>query len=240
MGKTRFLFQRTEKKYLLSAEQYGRLWPRLSGALEPDEYFRSTVCSLYYDSENYSLIRHSIDGPVYKEKLRLRSYNVPGPEDPVFVELKKKFKGVVYKRRVEMTARQAAAYLAGQAAAPEPGQTTREIDWFLRQYRPSPKAFVACERTAYRSKEDPELRVTFDRDIRWRETELDLTAGSGGEALLAPGQVLMEIKIPGAAPMWLARILSEERLFPVSFSKYGVCYRENILKETENGVIFGA
>lgn len=240
MGETKLTFKRYEKKYLLSPEVYARLRQRLDPYIEPDEYFQSTVCSVYYDSADYRLIRHSIEAPVYKEKLRLRSYNVPGPEDTVFVELKKKYKGVVYKRRVGMTARQAEDYLAGQAPAPEDSQMIREIDWFLKMNRPMPKAFIACDREAWRSKEDPELRVTFDKNIRWRETELELTAGCRGEPLLEPGQVLMEVKIPGAAPLWLAHMFSDLALYPTSFSKYGTCYRDNILKELTDGVIFSA
>ena len=107
----------------------------------------------------------------------------------------------------------------------------REIDWFLRSVRPAAKAYLACDRQAWRAIEDPELRITFDRDIRWRETELELCAGDRGEALLAPGELLMEIKTPTAAPLWLAHALSELRIFPVSFSKYGTCYKEHILHE---------
>lgn len=237
MGDTKLTFKRYEKKYLLDAGGLPALRRRLDPYIEPDEYFQSTVCSVYYDDDSYSLIRRSLDAPVYKEKLRLRSYNVPGPEDPVFVELKKKYKGIVYKRRISMTARQAAAYLAGRAPAPEDGQTVRELDWFLKQNRPVPRAFIACDRTAYRVKGEPELRVTFDENIRWRETQLDLTAGSQGELLTRPGQVLMEWKIPDAAPLWLARMLSELELFPASFSKYGTCYKDNILEEIKNGGI---
>lgn len=240
MGDTKFTFKRYEKKYLLSAQKYAQLRERLDSYIEPDEYYRSTVCSIYYDDDSYSLIRRSIEGPVYKEKLRLRSYNVPQAEDPVFVELKKKYKGIVYKRRVSMTARQAAAYLSGQSPAPEEEQMTHEIDWFLRMNPVKPKVLIACDRTAYRAKDDPELRVTFDENIRWRDTELDLTAGSHGTSLLSPGDVLMEVKIPGTSPLWLARMFSELKIFPTGFSKYGICYKENILNNTINGVIFSA
>ena len=130
MNETKFTFKRTEKKYLLTAEQYEALWERMSPYLEPDDYPLSTVCSIYYDTDDYSLIRHSIEGPVYKEKLRLRSYNVPGREDPVFVELKKKYKGIVYKRRISMGAAAAADWLAGRGAPPEDSQMAREIAWF--------------------------------------------------------------------------------------------------------------
>ena len=108
---------------------------------------------------------------------------------------------------------------------------TRELDYFLENYRPVPKLYLACDRTAWRGREDAELRITFDRNIRWRKTMLDLREGDGGEPLLDEGQVLMEIKLPEAAPMWLARMLSELQLFPVSFSKYGSCYKRHILDD---------
>lgn len=240
MRDTKLTFKRYEKKYLLAQEKYERLRLALDERIEPDEYYSSTVCSIYYDTDDYSLIRHSIDKPVYKEKLRVRSYNVPAPGDMVFVELKKKYKGIVYKRRAAMSAAEAARYLAGKAPAPADSQMIREIDWFLRQNLPVPKVFIACDRLAFRAKDDPELRITFDRNIRWRDTELELTRGCHGSPLLENGQVLMEIKIPGAAPLWMARLFSELEIYPVSFSKYGTCYKENVLEKYVNGVIFNA
>jgi len=237
MPKTKLTFKRYEKKYLLSAEGFEALWQQLEGHIEPDAYFNSTVCSIYYDTDDYSLIRHSIEKPTYKEKLRLRSYNVPTPDGKVFVELKKKYKGIVYKRRVGMTASQATEYLAGRAEAPKPSQVTKEIDWFMHATPCSPKVFLACDREAWVAKDLPDLRITFDRNIRWRETELDITVGSHGEPLIGKGDVLMEVKIPGAAPMWLARMFSELELWPITFSKYGTCYSQNILEKYISGVI---
>ena len=231
MGETKLTFKRYEKKYLLSAEGYARLMEALADYIEPDEYHRSTVCSIYYDGDDFHLIRHSIDAPIYKEKLRVRSYNASGADCEAFVELKKKYKGIVYKRRVVMTGRQAEAWLSGAAEPPEDSQMTREIQWFLHENRPSPKVLIACERTSWRSREDPELRITFDERIRWREKDLSFAAGSGGELLLPNGEVLMELKIPGAAPLWLAHLLSEQALYPTSFSKYGVCYKNHLLQE---------
>ncbi len=237
MKDTVLTFKRFEKKYLLSARQFEVLWERMREHLIPDRYHRSTVCSIYYDSDDFALIRRSIEGPVYKEKLRLRSYNVPGPDDPVFVELKKKFRGVVYKRRAQMSAAEAEAYLAGRSRPDEEGQILREIDYFLQTNPVSPKVFIACDREAWVDRENPELRITFDRDLRWRDTALHLTAGSEGEPLLPNGEVLMEIKIPEAAPLWLAHLLSELEVFPTSFSKYGTCYRTALLEKYFNGVI---
>ena len=240
MKDTVLTFKRYEKKYLLSAEKYAQLMERLEEYIIPDRFHKSTVCSIYYDTDSYELIRHSIEKPVYKEKLRLRSYNVPGPEGEVFVELKKKYKGIVYKRRVKMTARQAEEYLSGRAPAPKDDQTSRELDWVLKSYDLSPKIYIACDRLAYVSKDDENLRITFDRDIRWRDTELELTLGCHGEPVLSDGQVLMEIKIPGAAPIWLAHLLSELEIFPRSFSKYGTCYKNELMDKYINGVIFSA
>ena len=227
---TKFTFKRYEKKSLLTAAQYERIRARLDAYIEPDEFFSSTVCSLYYDTGDFELIRRSIDAPVYKEKLRVRAYNVPAPDGTVFVELKKKFKGVVYKRRVMMAADTAMRYLAGEIPAPDDSQMLQEIDWFLRMNDVRPRVFIACDREAYRARDDGELRITFDRSIRWRDTELDLTLGDHGEELLDAGQVLMEIKIPEAAPLWLAHMLSEDGLFPQWFSKYGTCYKTNLIK----------
>ncbi len=248
MAETQLTFKRYEKKYLLSPEQYRALRASLEGRIRPDQFAHSTVCSIYFDDEQFSLIRHSLDRPVYKEKLRLRSYNVPDEDGEVFIELKKKYKGIVYKRRVAMTNRQAMAWLEGRAPAPEPGQITREIDFFLKSHRLQPRAFIACDRSAYVAVENSELRVTFDENLRWREDRLNLPAGSDGMPMLRPGEVLMELKIPEAAPMWLARLLSELRIFPTSFSKYGTCFKDQLLREyffdtepqeseTESGVI---
>ena len=237
MGDTKLVFKRYEKKYLLSREQYETLFRELRDHIVPDAYHRSTVCSIYYDTDDYELIRRSIEAPVYKEKLRLRSYGVPDDDGTVFIELKKKYKGMVYKRRVPMGAKAAMAYLAGEAGPTECSQMTREIDWFLHENDVKPKVFIACDRYAWVDKENPELRITFDEYLRWRTDRLDLTLGSDGETLTEPGAVLMEIKIPGTAPLWLARLLSEQALFPTGFSKYGTCYKNHILREYFNGVI---
>lgn len=233
MTETKLTFKRYEKKYLLTPDEYARIRARLAPYIEQDDYFSSTVCSVYYDTENYEFIRRSIDAPVYKEKLRLRSYNVPSADGEVFVELKKKYKGVVYKRRVMMTADMARRYLACEYSPPDDNQMMREISWFLHCNAVKPRVFIASDREAYRAIDDAELRITFDRSIRWRDNQLDLTCGSHGEELLPDGYVLMELKLPDSAPLWLAHMLSEEALFPRGFSKYGECYKTNLL----NGVI---
>lgn len=231
--KTQFCFKRYEKKYMLTPDQLAGMLAGMKDYVRADEFGRYTICNLYYDTDDYRLIRASLEKPVYKEKLRMRSYGVPGDRDRVFVELKKKFDSVVYKRRTVMSAAGAAAYIHHGAAPEREDQICREIDWFLHSYHPDPKAFIAYDRTAFAGLDDPELRLTFDRDLRWRDTRLDLRAGDYGEPLLPHDQILMEIKIPGSAPVWLAHLLSEVGAFPTSFSKYGACYAQKILGRTQ-------
>ena len=174
------------------------------------------------------MIRESIHAGAYKEKLRLRSYGTPDSETPVFLEIKKKCKGVVSKRRVQLPLAQAMAYIA-DGEKPCGGQIMDEIDYALRFYdHPKPAMLIACEREAYFGAEDPDLRITFDTAIRCRHTNLEMEAGSEGECLLAPEQVLMEIKTAGAMPLYLAEALDALSLFPGRFSKYGTAYREII------------
>jgi len=223
-------FERTEKKYLLEPGQFDALSRMLSDRMTIDQYGRHTICNIYYDTDDYRLIRASIEKPSYKEKLRLRGYGIPRNSDPVFVELKKKCGGVVYKRRERLTLDEARRFL-GQSAEPvHQNQILREIGWFLNLYQPSPKVFLAYDRIALYGSEDPGLRITFDDSIRWRTTALDLAMGDWGSPLLPGGCRLMEIKLCGGMPLWLARALSECKAYPTSFSKYGEVYRVNLAR----------
>ena len=218
-------FERVEKKYLLTPAQLDALAPLLHRYMQIDQYGRHTICNVYYDTPDYRLIRTSLQKPVYKEKLRLRSYGVPGPGDTVFVELKKKYRGVVYKRRTALELTAAERWLVGDGPAPE-GQIAREIDYFQSLYRTGPAVFLAYDRVAMFGRQDPELRLTLDENIRWRTDALALSAGDRGSPLSVQGLYLMEVKLPGVMPLWLAHGLAQAGAAPVSFSKYGCCYRE--------------
>ena len=234
MKPTQWSFRRIEKKYLMRKDQYERLMEALEDYIQPDDYPKSTICNLYYDTPDYYLIRRSLEKPVYKEKFRLRTYGAPTEDSPVFMEIKKKYKGVVYKRRVRSVASAAEEYLAG---GPDPEVNDRqimdEIRWFCRRYPLQPAMFLAYERMAYRAADDPNLRITFDRNIRYRTEQMDMSHGDAGERLLPKDRVLMEIKIPGATPLWLTHILSELEIYPTSFSKYGRCYQKMLAEESE-------
>lgn len=218
------VFERTEKKYIITLAQRKALLEKIQQYIKPDEFGESTVNSLYFDTDDYRMIRRSIEKPVYKEKLRLRSYGTPKQDSKVFLELKKKYNGVVYKRRQTLRYPQAMAYVH-QHIMPNQSQIMKEIDWAMRFYKDlKPRMLIAYDRTAFYSKTDRELRLTFDRNVRFRTDHLDLSKGSFGERILPPQQCIMEIKALGNMPLWLVRALSELEIFPGSFSKYGTAY----------------
>lgn len=219
-------FERLEQKYLLTDAQRSALETVLDGRFAPDEYGESRICSLYYDTAEYRLIRRSLERPPYKEKLRLRTYGVPSSGSMAFAEIKKKFRGVVYKRRIGMTYAEALRYLGRDAPPPEITQISREIDWMFELYPGlCPAMLIAYDRTALFGANDPELRLTFDRAITWRTDDLDISHGADGQQLLPPGMCLMELKVPNTVPLWLAHELDRLRIYPTSFSKYGEAYR---------------
>ncbi len=224
-------FSRYEAKFFLTPQQHSQLMELLRPHLSVDEYGKHTISNIYYDTDQFDLIRASIEKPVYKEKLRVRAYGKPDPETgTLFIELKKKFRHIVYKRRIVVTPPEARAFLDdGQAPAHADPQITGEIAHFMQFHRPKPKVYLSYERVAMFSNEDPELRITFDTNLLWRETELDLCAGSYGTPLFPDERVLMEIKVPGAMPLWLAHGLSQLGVFRTSFSKIGTCYTSFIL-----------
>ena len=220
------IFERHELKYLLTARQRQTLEQAMSGYMKPDPYGESTVCNIYYDTPDFRLIRRSLEKPIYKEKLRVRSYGPVTAEQPVFLELKKKYKSIVYKRRILVPEQAASAFLDGKAPLPEDSQIARELAYFQWYYRELvPSVYLCYDREGLFANDDPDLRITFDENIRWRDEDISLSADTAGEQLLAPGQSLMEIKVADAMPLWLAHALSALGVFKTSFSKYGSAYQ---------------
>ena len=230
------IFKRKEVKYLLTEAQLAALRPVMETHMEPDAFAHSSISNLYYDTPDFRMLRRSQEKPVYKEKLRLRSYGVPDEETQVFPEIKKKAEGIVYKRRVSMPYGDAIRYLSRRRPG-EDGQIFQELNWMLLAYGSlAPRIFLSYERDSWKGREDPSLRLTLDREILWRTEALDLRRGAWGEPLLEPNQVLMEVKISNAAPLWLAEALSENGIFPISFSKCGRAFEtlcKNYINEME-------
>lgn len=228
MAKFRTIFQRKEQKYLINDAQYAALMEILPLHMREDEYGKSTVCNLYFDTPSHRIIRRSMEKPVYKEKLRLRCYGIPKEDSNAFVELKKKFEGIVYKRRICLPYAVAYAWLCEDGAPPaEPAlrQIVGEVQWFRQFYgQISPSILIACERRALFDRNNPDLRITFDEAIRFRTHDLDLRHGAAGTTILPSDQRLMEIKAVGALPRWLVDALNSCQAYPMSFSKYARSY----------------
>lgn len=221
-----YIFKRIEKKYRITACQKENLIKAIEGYLIPDEHGKSTICSLYLDTPDHLLIRNSIDAKVYKEKLRIRSYGTPQNNSRVFLEIKKKFKGVVYKRRVSLPLCEVEDYIES-GIKPIESQIMSEIDYAMRFYRyPKPSMLVAYEREAYFVKGLPNLRLTFDSAVRFRENDLFLENGTFGSGIIPDDTFILEVKTDGSMPIWLSHALDENRIFSSSFSKYGTAYRQ--------------
>ena len=228
-----YVFKRYEKKYILNEEQYKAFMECTRDYIIPDKYGLHTICNIYYDTEDFLLIRRSIEKPVYKEKFRIRSYGIPDKDHTVFLELKKKYKDVVYKRRLAMPLWQAEDFLERNVRPEHEGQVMKEIDYFLDFYKPVKKMYIAYDRRAYYVEGEEGLRITIDRNIRSREDDLFMEYGDKGRKLLPDDVYLMEIKTVKAFPLWLVDILSKHKIYKTSFSKYGMIYTRMIKEKLD-------
>ena len=228
------VFRRDEKKYLLSATQKLKLLEAIDQYIEPDKYFASTICSLYFDAPTQDLIIQSIGKPVYKQKIRLRSYGIPNLCSDVFLEAKIKFRGIVSKRRFKIKLSDFYAYYEelnsarGQPilkSADSP-QIARELDYLFHFYKLQPNWIVCYDRKSYCGRDNPHLRITFDENLRSRRDQLRLEAGDKGKTFFSNQTCVMEIKALDAMPLWLTRTLSQLEIYPASFTKYGNIYKQ--------------
>lgn len=230
------VFNRYENKYLMDTKAFYNIYNDLMAYMEPDEHNKDdkfyTISNLYYDTEHHSLIRTSLAKPKYREKLRIRSYGVPGSDAKVYLELKKKVFGLVNKRRTSLRLDEAYEFVrTGEAPAYRKGmnqQVIREIEYFLSRYELQPMVYLAYDRIALFCKGNRDLRITFDTNIRSRRYDLTLEAGDHGEQLMERGQWLMEVKAEKTVPVWLSKMLSEHQMYRTSFSKYGNEYKKSI------------
>lgn len=223
------VFKRYELKYLLTQDQKEKVLSAMEPYMSPDRYGRTTIRNLYFDTDNYRLIRRSIEKPAYKEKLRLRCYERPSPESMVFVELKKKYRKIVYKRRISVPEKEAMAWMCGGERCHTDNQIAEEINYFLAYYQfLHPVVFLSYEREAYYAKDCSDLRITFDDTLLCRQDELSLETEAYGVPLLPKDMVLMEIKCAGGLPLWMLHVLSGEHVYQTSFSKYGTAYQNLI------------
>jgi len=228
-GRVNFRFERIEKKFWMSAAQYEGLRPALEARTRGDAYGESTICNIYYDTPDFALIRRSIERPFFKEKLRLRSYGIPGETDKVFVELKRKLDGIGYKRRVSLPFGEAKRLLRGETAEGEDPQVIAEVAEFVRRYRPEAVACLTYRREARTDLEDPELRITIDTRLRYRTEDPENPSEEGMQPIMEDdSRVLMEVKSLRGIPPWLLAELGRLRVYQAPFSKIGAAFTKHI------------
>ena len=235
------IFNRFEHKYKLDTKTFHKVLEVMDRHMEFDSYCKGhslyTIANIYYDTPDNKLIRESLLKPVYKEKLRLRSYGVPDMDSKVFLEIKKKYRGLVNKRRTTLELKEAYDFVE-TGAAPEikdymNGQVVNELEYFLSVYNLEPKVYIAYDRLAYFEKGNDDLRISFDTNIRTRRHDLSLEAGDYGERLLSDDVWIMEIKTSLAKPIWLCEMLSELEIRNASFSKYGTEYEKMLARKRQ-------
>lgn len=227
------IFRRTEIKYLLTEKQVRDLMWLVEPYLKKDKYFKGTNCSIYFDNDSRYLAIHSMEKPLYKEKIRIRSYGVPRLNDTVFLEIKKKVNGVGGKRRIPVKLSDFYNYLETGELDSNSEVIKKELDMCMERYGLKPTMFLAYDRTSYCGKDDPTFRLTFDRNVRSRNDELRLELGDHGEKFFENNLVVMEVKAMDAYPFFFVRALSKLKIYPASFSKYGrvtekVIYHHNL------------
>ena len=228
------IFRRVEKKYIITKRQYKELRKYLDEYMVEDEHGKSTIRNIYFDSSNYDLISHSITKPFFKDKIRARSYNMPDKNSKVFLEIKRKYDGVVGKRRIEMSLSDLERYIEnGSSFNIENTQIKRELDYYFNMYDLKPSMFLSYSREAFYQRDDRDMRITFDSNIIARSYDIRLDSENYGSNILDPNLYVMEIKTLGAMPIWLVKILNEVEIKPCGFSKYGEAYTQLILEAND-------
>ncbi len=238
------VFDRVEKKYLISKKQKKEILKEVQKNMEKDGYFKSGVMNIYFDTDNFDLIVKSIDNPDFKEKLRARSYEGYGK---VFLEIKTKMKQKEYrvghKRRFLITHKDYQKLVAGKKTALELAeqmiktnndlQIAKEVDYILNYFDLKPRILVYYDRESYVSSDG--LRITFDENLSYRDTDLSFIKKSSDKKYFKDDKnIIMEVKAHGVMPLWLVKLLSKEQAYPVQFSKIGKIYE--LIKKGEKNV----
>ena len=227
-------FRRIEKKYIINQKQYELLLEAIKDKLTLDPHGKSTICNLYFDTDNYYLIRHSLERPLYKDKVRIRSYNLANLDTIVYMEVKKKFNGIVSKRRISAPLRDIYSYLSNKSEIPYANtQVGKEIDYYFKYYNLHPTSYITYDRKPYYDKTDSGFRITFDTHIQARDYDLRLDKGIYGTEIFDSNKVLMEIKTLGGIPMWFTKFISDLSIRQGHFSKYGETYLQLICANKE-------
>jgi len=236
------VMKRYELKYHLNKEQVIFFKEKILDYMKIDKYGLTTIGSIYFDTPNYYLIRKSIEKPLFKEKIRLRSYGIANEDSPVFLEVKRKNEKIVYKRRIVTTEAKAEKFFNKNEEF-DSKQISRELLAFKETYEVlEPKYLIIYDRIAY-YQDDSDVRITLDMNPRYRVEDLNLHTSTKGIPLLEDGEAILEVKVQNSVPLWLVDILTKGKIFKTSFSKVGTAHtkemnrkinKEKIIKQPIN------
>ncbi len=220
------IFRRVEEKYFLSKNQKDLLFNEISDYITKDKFYKSNILNIYFDNDDNELVIKSNNKPIYKNKVRLRSYEIPTLDSPVFLEIKSKYDGVTSKRRIKLKLSDFYDYLEGKKVSDS--QIMKEIDYLFKYYHLKPNYFIAYDRLSYKAISDENLRITLDSNLRSRKDNLRLENGDNGLKFFDDDTYIMEIKTLGSMPIWFTNCLSKLKIYPTSFSKYGEIFKKEV------------
>ncbi len=234
------IFKRKEQKYLITLDQYSLLLEQIMPYMRSDKFGvdgRYIVSSLYFDSDDHNIYFETKNKLTFRQKLRLRTYNETGIDETAFFEVKQKHNNVVNKRRMLLPLEEAYHYLEkGDKKHLKDFHTSnlqvlREIDHFRTLYKLKPEMVVSYERHALHGIDNPDLRITFDFNLRCRNDDLLLEHGSDGEQFIDNNLIVLEVKVNDSVPLWLTRILQALQCEQRSASKY--CTSMELLQKNQ-------
>lgn len=231
------VFTRHELKFLIDRHTYGKIYKALMPYLVVDQHANKqgyyTVSNIYYDTKDDLFHYEKMKGQDFRQKLRLRTYGHSDLDSESYLEIKKKHKGLVNKRRTALRLRDAYRFLEVDEidnndlidnTNASNIQILKEVAFLKKFYTLEPKVALCYERQAFQGKEDNELRITFDDNLRKRHHNLRLELGSEGASYVSRDIFVLEIKVNDTIPLWLARILSQFSCSVQSFSKYSTSH----------------
>ncbi len=224
--------ERVEQKYLIDNSLKEILISKINNHIEKDKFFKSNIRNIYFDTNNNDLIINSIEKPIFKDKFRARCY---GNCNEVFLEIKTKYKGIVGKRRIKLDKKQYYEFINNKNRVSNE-QIFKELDYYFKYYKLKPVIYIAYDRESYKGINDKNLRITFDKNLRSRRDNLILDDDTKTVNYFNNDSLIMEIKTVGAMPLWLVRTLSDLKILPISFSKYGKIYEKEKNEESDLNV----
>lgn len=216
------IIDRYEQKYLLTKDNFNYLINLIDDYLVKDKYFKETIYNVYFDNDYFEIINRSIDKPIYKEKIRMRSYYKTDNDTNIFLEIKKKYDDTSNKRRVIISYKDYLDYINKNIIPNCDKQIMSEIDYCFKKYKLKPKIKLVYDRFAYNLKDDDSFRITFDTNVRYNLNEMDYNIED--DVMFMNDKYIMEIKTFNGIPLWLNKILNKLNIYPTSYSKVGKVY----------------